>query len=79
MKPSRSMYADATPEPQTPGLSIPHSSVATPEFAPIIVNIVYSLRNPVDGVQFVLPTDSYPYVRVFFTGQALVASLWRVV
>ncbi|KAG6846064.1 hypothetical protein H0H87_006428 [Tephrocybe sp. NHM501043] len=45
----------ATPEPQTPG------SQSVPEFAPITINIAYSLRNPVDGFEFVLPTDSYPY------------------
>lgn len=31
---------------------------------PIVVRIEYSLRNPVDGIQFVLPTDTYPYVSV---------------
>lgn len=51
----------ATPEPQTPGFpQQTHASI--PEFAPIVVNIVYSLRSPTDGIQFVLPTDSYPYV-----------------
>ncbi|KAH0591210.1 hypothetical protein H2248_001303 [Termitomyces sp. 'cryptogamus'] len=45
----------ATPEPQTPGVQ------SVPEFAPITINIVYSLRNPVDGFEFVLPTDAYPY------------------
>jgi len=29
---------------------------------PIVVHIEYSLRNPVDGIQFVLPTDAYPFV-----------------
>ncbi|KAF8204343.1 hypothetical protein K438DRAFT_1716031 [Mycena galopus ATCC 62051] len=48
----------ATPEPQTPGAQV---SQAVPEFAPIAINIAYSLRNPVDGFQFVIPTDSYPY------------------
>ncbi|KAJ6520284.1 hypothetical protein C8R45DRAFT_55863 [Mycena sanguinolenta] len=48
----------ATPEPQTPGAS---ASQAVPEFAPISINIAYSLRNPVDGFQFVFPTDSYPF------------------
>ncbi|GLB35736.1 putative peptidase family M1 domain [Lyophyllum shimeji] len=48
----------ATPEPQTPGF--PHAQVV-PEFSPITINITYSLRNPVDGFEFVLPTDSYPY------------------
>ncbi|KAF7302980.1 Transcription initiation factor TFIID subunit 2 [Mycena kentingensis (nom. inval.)] len=44
----------ATPEPSTPGQTIT-------EFAPISINIAYSLRNPVDGFQFVVPTESYPY------------------
>ena len=52
--------AAATPEPQTPGPSF--QTPALPEYLPITINIVYSLRNPVDGFQFVLPTDSYPYV-----------------
>ncbi|KAJ6601377.1 hypothetical protein DFH09DRAFT_1490642 [Mycena vulgaris] len=50
----------ATPEPQTPG-ALPQASQAVPEFAPISINIAYSLRNPADGFQFVFPTDSYPY------------------
>lgn len=33
-----------------------------PEFSPIVVNIAYSLRNPVDGVEFVLPSDNHPHV-----------------
>ncbi|KAG6851364.1 hypothetical protein H0H93_005762 [Arthromyces matolae] len=45
----------ATPEPQLPGS---HSVL---EFAPITINIAYSLRKPVDGFEFVLPTDAYPY------------------
>lgn len=32
------------------------------EFSPIVVNVAYSLRNPVDGVEFVLPSDNHPYV-----------------
>ncbi|KAF8899169.1 hypothetical protein BD779DRAFT_64933 [Infundibulicybe gibba] len=49
----------ATPEPQTPmhGHGVHHVT----EFLPITVNIGYSLRNPVDGFQFVIPTDSHPY------------------
>ncbi|TDL26427.1 TATA-binding protein associated factor Taf2 [Rickenella mellea] len=46
----------ATPEPQTPGA--PLGTVT--EFTPIVLNIEYSLRNPIDGFQFVLPTDAYP-------------------
>lgn len=52
----------STPEPQTPG-SYPAAS--TPEFAPIVVHIAYSLRSPVDGLEFVLPNDSYPFVSVY--------------
>ena len=51
----------ATPEPQTPGITS-HPGLPAFEFAPIVVKITYSLRNPVDGVEFVLPTDAYPYV-----------------
>ena len=58
--------AVATPEPQTPGASSQPAPVV-PELAPIVVNISYSLRNPIDGVQFVLPTDSFPYVRIHFS------------
>ena len=54
------MDAAATPEPQTPGFF--QAPQVVPEFSPITINIAYSLRNPVDGFQFVLPTDSYPYV-----------------
>ncbi|KAF7302593.1 Transcription initiation factor TFIID subunit 2 [Mycena chlorophos] len=50
----------ATPEPSTPGPSS-QSTQAASEFAPIAINIAYSLRNPVDGFQFVVPTQSYPY------------------
>ncbi len=49
----------ATPEPSTPGVL---QGQTMPEFAPITVNIAYSLRNPVDGVEFVLPNDNHPYV-----------------
>ncbi|KAJ7070580.1 hypothetical protein C8F01DRAFT_1106921 [Mycena amicta] len=50
----------ATPEPSTPGPSSQPSQAAK-EFAPIAINIAYSLRNPVDGFQFVVPSESYPY------------------
>ncbi|CAA7264750.1 unnamed protein product [Cyclocybe aegerita] len=49
----------ATPEPQTP--SFPQTQATTPEFSPITINISYSLRNPADGFEFVLPSDSYPF------------------
>ncbi|CAK5264367.1 unnamed protein product [Mycena citricolor] len=46
----------ATPEPSTSG-----PSQTVQEFAPISIKIWYSLRNPVDGFEFVVPTESYPY------------------
>ncbi|KAH8094603.1 hypothetical protein BXZ70DRAFT_1009904 [Cristinia sonorae] len=49
----------ATPEPQTPGPAQPSAPIM--EFSPITVRILYSLRNPADGVQFVLPSESSPY------------------
>ena len=33
-------------------------------FAPITINIEYSLRNPADGLNFVLPSDAYPHVSI---------------
>ncbi|KAG5636972.1 hypothetical protein H0H81_006217 [Sphagnurus paluster] len=57
--PTGAVFSEAaTPEPQTPGFV--HSQTV-PEFSPITVNIVYSLRDPVDGFEFVIPTDTYPY------------------
>ncbi|KAI8981206.1 hypothetical protein BD414DRAFT_93257 [Trametes punicea] len=48
----------ATPEPQTPGhIAQPAHSVT--EYKQIEVTITYSLKNPADGVQFVLPSDAY--------------------
>lgn len=41
---------------------LPTSSTNGSEFAPISVIIHYSLRSPNDGLEFVLPTDAYPYV-----------------
>ncbi|KAK0465504.1 uncharacterized protein EV420DRAFT_1514646 [Desarmillaria tabescens] len=49
------------PKPQTPGVSQAQNGHITPEFSPIVVKISYSLRNPVDGFEFVLPDDSHPY------------------
>ncbi|KXN88910.1 Transcription initiation factor TFIID subunit 2, partial [Leucoagaricus sp. SymC.cos] len=48
----------ATPEPSTPGVA---QGQTLPEFSPIVVNIAYSLRSPVDGVEFVSPNDNHPY------------------
>ncbi|PPQ63820.1 hypothetical protein CVT24_009770, partial [Panaeolus cyanescens] len=48
----------ATPEPQTPGGVSAHST--STEFSPIVIHIAYSLRHPVDGLEFVIPSDSYP-------------------
>ena len=66
-KPCRDIWAHipnrqaATPEPQTPGFA-GQASPPVYEFSPIVVNISYSLNKSGDGVQFVLPTDAYPYV-----------------
>jgi transcription initiation factor TFIID subunit 2 len=57
----------ATPEPQTPGMGFQTPAVSVPEFLPITVNISYSLRNPVDGFQFVIPSEAYPYVSSDFS------------
>ncbi|KAK7058614.1 hypothetical protein VNI00_002250 [Paramarasmius palmivorus] len=50
----------ATPEPQTPGPQSQTGQVVT-EFSPIVVKIAYSLRNPVDGFEFVTATENQPY------------------
>ncbi|KAH6883740.1 hypothetical protein BKA70DRAFT_1446477 [Coprinopsis sp. MPI-PUGE-AT-0042] len=47
----------STPEPSTPG----NLGQTEPRFAPILVNIAYSPCNPVDGFEFVMPSDPYPY------------------
>lgn len=52
----------ATPEPQAPGPS--QTATHTQEFSPIVVKITYSLTNPADGFEFVLPSDTHPHVRV---------------
>ncbi|KAG8794849.1 hypothetical protein FRC17_008222, partial [Serendipita sp. 399] len=31
------------------------------EYMPIVIRIEYSLTNPADGIQFVLPSQTYPY------------------
>jgi transcription initiation factor TFIID subunit 2 len=54
------------PEPHTPISS--HTPEPRPEFMPVVVHIDFSLRSIVDGIQFVLPTDSesYPYVSNYY-------------
>lgn len=54
--------APGTPEPQTPGVSQSQATAGT-DLTPIVVKIDYSLRNPVDGVEFVIPNEALPYVR----------------
>ncbi|KAI9057062.1 hypothetical protein FKP32DRAFT_1598551 [Trametes sanguinea] len=49
----------ATPEPQTPG-HLTQAAHPVTEYKQIEITITYSLRNPADGVQFVLPSDAYP-------------------
>lgn len=55
----------STPEPQTPGSH--QVGLPTIEFSPIVIHIEYSLHNPVDGVEFVLPSDNNPYVSICYT------------
>ncbi|THH19678.1 hypothetical protein EW146_g1531 [Bondarzewia mesenterica] len=55
------MSEGATPEPQTPGFSATHTPISVPEFSPINITVEYSLRSPADGLQFVMPSDAYPY------------------
>lgn len=50
-----------TPEPQTPGPSAHRANNVVKEYAPLTVKIFYSLRNPAEGLQFVLPSDAYPF------------------
>lgn len=40
-------------------------------FAPITINIEYSLRNPADGLNFVLPSDAYPHASILFLNHPL--------
>ncbi|EJC98793.1 uncharacterized protein FOMMEDRAFT_161628 [Fomitiporia mediterranea MF3/22] len=47
--------------PQSPAHAIPLTQQASSEFAPIQVRISYCLKNPVEGIQFILPSDAYPY------------------
>ncbi|KAI0652328.1 hypothetical protein C8Q79DRAFT_937038 [Trametes meyenii] len=53
------MSEAATPEPQTPGQASQQSHSVT-EYKQIEVTITYSLKDPADGVQFVLPSEHYP-------------------
>ncbi|KZT27583.1 hypothetical protein NEOLEDRAFT_1130581 [Neolentinus lepideus HHB14362 ss-1] len=50
-----------TPEPQTPGPSSQTANTGLAEYSPITIKIVYSLRNASDGLQFVIPSDAYPF------------------
>ncbi|KZT04071.1 zincin [Laetiporus sulphureus 93-53] len=43
-----------------PGLNM-QATLPVPEFVPININIIYSMQNPVDGIQFVISMDAYPY------------------
>ena len=45
-------------EPAAPSTSKPPS----PEYNTILIRIEYHSHNPVDGLQFILPSDGYPFV-----------------
>ncbi|KAJ7597342.1 hypothetical protein C8J56DRAFT_316264 [Mycena floridula] len=51
----------ATPEPATPGISQSQGPQLFQEFNPIVVKITYSLFNPVDGFQFVIPDEAHAH------------------
>ena len=59
---------DGMPEPQTPGQNLPLTQpiASSSEFSPIQVRISYCVKNPVEGFQFVLPNEAYPYVSIFW-------------
>jgi transcription initiation factor TFIID subunit 2 len=62
--PSQVSIAAPTPPPNPSGMATPAAAnpQTAPEYLPLIVRIEYSLKNPVDGIQFVLPSDAYPFV-----------------
>ncbi|KAF5392476.1 hypothetical protein D9757_002262 [Collybiopsis confluens] len=45
----------STPEPHA------QPSQQVTEFSPVVVKVSYSLRNPTEGIQFVLPTETQPH------------------
>lgn len=49
------------PAPTQNGPSTSTNASNAPEYLPLVVRIEYSLKNPVDGLQFVLPSDAYPF------------------
>ncbi|KAI0028582.1 hypothetical protein K488DRAFT_80600 [Vararia minispora EC-137] len=51
--------AIGTPEPH--GAGLPQSQQTQTEFESFSILIEYSLRNPADGINFVLPSDAYPH------------------
>lgn len=54
------VYSVGATEPPTRAGSLAPGQAT--EFAPLVIHIDYSLRNPVDGLEFILPTDAYPHV-----------------
>lgn len=55
-------YIKPPPTPQAGAPSTPSPKKA--EYSPIVIKIEYAVRNPTDGLQFVLPSDAYPFVCV---------------
>jgi hypothetical protein len=55
-----------TPEPRSRGGSMAPGAGPGAEFAPLVLRVEYSMRNPIDGVQFVVPTDAFPYVSLVY-------------
>lgn len=44
----------------TPGAS--HTAPSGIEAIPVVVRIEYMLQDPADGLEFVVPSELYPYV-----------------
>lgn len=49
-------------QPPTRSSNAANGATASTEFSPISVVVQYSFRNLNDGLEFVLPSDAYPYV-----------------
>ena len=65
-----------TPEPSTPSPAVPSTqqSTASSELASIQVRITYCVKNPVEGIQFVLPSDAYPYVSDIYSWGGVISN-----
>ena len=49
--------------PGTAAVATTSTEKVAKEYNPLVVRIEYALKDPADGLQFILPSDVYPYVR----------------